>query len=263
MALCPAHPDKNQSLSINVCDDKILIHCHAGCSQEAVLAALGIEGCELSLSASDRERRIVATYDYQGENRKLLFQVVRFEPKGFRQRRPDGRGGWLWSLNGVPRVLYRLPDVLAAKSVLVCEGEKDCETARALGLVATCNPGGAGKWCEEYSECLRGKRVAIIADADEPGRKHAAQIADSLSAKAEMVKIVEFPQAKDLTEWVATGGTRKTLLERIGRTASGGPHRQPRADSPSCAWQICLNGPIFPSSTWWRTFSYLEQFRAS
>src|SRR5262249_41442791 len=111
-ALCPAHDDRNPSLSINVRDDKILIHCHAGCSQEAVLAALGIEGRELSLSVSDSERRIVTTYDYQDENGKLLFQVVRFDPKGFRQRRPDGRGGWLWSLNGVRRVPYRLPDVL-------------------------------------------------------------------------------------------------------------------------------------------------------
>jgi hypothetical protein len=111
--------------------------------------------------------------------------------------------------------LYRLPDVVAAKSVLICEGEKDCETARALGLVATCNPGGSGKWREEYSECLREKRVAIIADADEPGRKHASQVAASLSGKAEIVKILEFPNAKDLSDWAGAGGTRETLLERI------------------------------------------------
>ena len=90
--------------------------------------------------------------------------------------------------------------MLTAKSVLVCEGEKDCETARALGIVATCNAGGAGKWREEYSEHLRGKQIAIIADADEPGRKHARQVADSLSGKAEFVKVLEFAQAKDLNE---------------------------------------------------------------
>jgi hypothetical protein len=88
----------------------------------------------------------VAEYNYTDENDKLLFQVVRFEPKGFRQRRPDGNGGWEWSLNGTRRVLHRLPEVRKVKSVLVVEGEKDCETAHKLGFVATCNAGGAGKW---------------------------------------------------------------------------------------------------------------------
>ena len=221
-ALCPAHADKNPSLSVRQVDGKALIHCHAGCSTEAILSALGIEARDLFEDVG-AERRIVAEYDYFDEKGKLLFQVVRFEPKDFRQRRPDGRGGWSWSLREVRRVLYRLPDVIAAKSVLICEGEKDCVTARALGLVATCNPCGAGKWREEYSECLRDKRVAIIADADEPGRKHAAQVAASLSGKAEIVKILEFPNAKDLSDWVATGGTREMLLERIGSTAEWRP----------------------------------------
>jgi 5S rRNA maturation endonuclease (ribonuclease M5) len=85
-------------------------------------------------------------------------------------------------------VLYRLPDVLKASSVLVCEGEKDCETAREIGLLATCNVGGAGKWRDEYSESLRGKRVFLVADADEPGRRHAQQVAKSLHGKVESLK---------------------------------------------------------------------------
>jgi 5S rRNA maturation endonuclease (ribonuclease M5) len=183
-----------------------------------VRAAAGIELSEL-FSDKGTAPRIVAEYPYTDENGNLLYQVVRFEPKSFRQRRPDGIGGWEWNLNGTRRVLYRLPEVLAAKSVLVCEGEKDCETAQALGLVATCNPGGAGKWREEYSESLRGKRVVVIADADEPGRKHAQQVAASLSGKATSVKVLEFPHAKDLAEWAAMGGTRGALLEVIRNTA--------------------------------------------
>jgi hypothetical protein len=171
--------------------------------------------CELFLDGIEGERQIVAMYDYVDEQGKPLSQVVRFEPKDFRQRRPDGNGGWTWNLQGVRRVLYRLPEVLAAESVLVVEGEKDAETARTLSLVATCNAGGAGKWREEYSDCLLGKRIAIVADADEPGRKHAQQVGASLFGRVKSLKVLELPSAKDLTEWVKRGGAYEALLELI------------------------------------------------
>jgi hypothetical protein len=214
-ALCPAHADKNPSLALGERDGKLLLKCFAGCSSEAVCAALGIELRELFSGNGAGQQSIVAEYPYEDEKGNLLFQVVRYEPKAFKQRRPDGKGGWHWNLGGARRVLYRLPEVVAARSVLVCEGEKDCETARALGIVATCNPGGAGKWRAEYSESLRGKRVAIIADADEPGRKHAQLVASSLYARVEPLKVLELPGAKDLSEWVEHGGRRDTLIELI------------------------------------------------
>jgi putative DNA primase/helicase len=224
-ALCPAHSDQNPSLSIRQAEEKTLIHCHAGCSTEAVLAALGIEARDLFEDASGG-RRIVAEYDYCDEKGELLFQVVRFEPKDFRQRRSDGKGGWSWKLNGVRRVLYRLPELIAARSVLVCEGEKDCETARALGLVATCNPHGAGKWRPEFADSLNGKRVCILADADEPGRKHAKDIAKSLFGKVDSLRVLELPGAKDLTEWVSQGGTREALLQLLRSEAEWKPTLQ-------------------------------------
>lgn len=213
-ALCPAHADKHPSLAIAERDGKILLNCFAGCSSKAVCAALGIELSAL-FSDNGTTPRIVAEYDYRDEKGKLLFQVVRSEPKAFRQRRSDGKGGWHWNLNGTRRVLYRLPAVLAEKTLLICEGEKDCETARALGLVATCNAGGAGKWRDEYSEHLSGKQITIIADADDPGRKHARQIAESLHLCAESLKVLELTGAKDLSEWVERGGTQDALLELI------------------------------------------------
>ncbi|HKW63598.1 MAG TPA: AAA family ATPase [Candidatus Acidoferrum sp.] len=222
MARCPAHADKNPSLSINEGEGKILLKCFAGCTTEAVCAAAGIELSEL-FSDNGARPRIIAEYNYPDENGNQLFQVVRLEPKTFRQRRPDGNGGWKWNLDGVRRVIYRLPEALMAKSVLVCEGEKDCEAARALGIVATCNPGGARKWREEHSEYLRGKQITIIADADEPGRKHAQQVAASLAGKAESVKVLEFAHAKDLTEWVERGGTRDALIEQIRNTVEWKP----------------------------------------
>jgi hypothetical protein len=125
-----------------------------------------------SRNGSDGNRQIVAEYGYHDENGVLLFQCVRYEPKDFRQRAPKG-SDWEWKLNGVRRVLYRLPELLKAgpsELVFIVEGEKDVDRLRSIGLVATCNVGGAGKWKPEYNEHLRGRRIAVIPDNDEQGR---------------------------------------------------------------------------------------------
>lgn len=154
-ACCPAHEDNNPSLSVDIAeDDRILLKCHTGCSVKDILAALGLK---LSDLFSQKSRKIVATYDYKDENGQLLFQSVRFEPKNFRQRRPDGKGGWLWNLDGTRRVLYRLSNILMADTVYVVEGEKDADRLWSLGLPATTNPQGAGKWRDEYNSFLAGE----------------------------------------------------------------------------------------------------------
>jgi 5S rRNA maturation endonuclease (ribonuclease M5) len=157
------------------------------------------------------QRRIAATYDYTDEAGVLLYQVVRFAPKDFRQRQPDGNGGWIWNLKDTRLVLYRLPDVIRAETVLIVEGEKDILTACRLGLpegwAATCNPMGAGKWRPEFSDALQGKRVVILPDADEPGRRHGEQVARSLHGKAAAILTVRLPHGKDLSEWAEVGGT--------------------------------------------------------
>ena len=121
---------------------------------------------------------LVATYDYTDESGNLLYQTCRYQPKDFRQRRPDGKGGWINNLQGVRRVLYRLPEVLKAQTVCVAEGEKDCDNLAKFGFVATTNPLGAGKWRDEYSETLRGKDVVVfgdVGDEDGKGEKHTQQ----------------------------------------------------------------------------------------
>src|SRR5262249_55300681 len=134
--------------------------------------------------AEDHGFEIAATYDYVYEaGGPVEFQTVRLTPKDFLQRRPDRMGGWIWDLKGVRRFLYRRPELVAADPaawVWVVEGEKDADRLVGLGLVATCNPMGAGKWRSEYAEDLRGRKVAIVADNDEPGRKHAEAVARSL-----------------------------------------------------------------------------------
>jgi len=218
-ARCPAHEDENPSLSVSERGGKILLRCHAGCETAAIVDALGLKMADLFTAAKPKGHNVKgepeAVYPYTDEEGTLLFEVVRFPGKQFRQRRADGKGGWSWKLDGVRRALYRLPEVIKAHSVLVVEGEKDVETACTLGLTATCNPHGAGKWPPEYSEFLKAKRVAVIADADEPGRLHAAQVAGSLFGKVETLKVLELPGAKDLSEWIGRGGTREALLGLI------------------------------------------------
>ena len=132
---------------------------------------LGVE------APADNRRSAERVYDYRDENDALLYQVVRFAGKEFRQRRPDDKGGWFWKLDGVRRVPYRLPELLMRRgNVFIVEGEKDVEILRAQGLSATCNPGGAGKWHDEFGEDLRDRVCILIADNDEPGRKHVEDV---------------------------------------------------------------------------------------
>jgi len=168
--------------------------------------------------------RLVAAYDYFDEAGKLLFRVARFEPKSFRQCRPDGHGGFVWNLDGVCRVLYRLPELIegiaAGHSVLIAEGEKDVDALCKLGLVATCNPGGASKgnkskWLPQYNEIFRGADVILIPDADESGWRHVNAIGASLTGIAARIRVLMLPDAKDAAEWIGKGGTREKLDELI------------------------------------------------
>lgn len=225
-ALCPAHDDRKRSLSVTEGEDtRALVKCHAGsaCDFSAIVRAIGLGEKDLFPGRKERtlRGRIVATYDYEDEKGALLYQVVRYDPKDFRQRRPDGKGGWVWSLEGVRRVLYRLPRVLetakAGRVVYVVEGEKDVEALEALGLVATCNAAGAGKWRPEYAEPFRGlKGAVILTDNDPPGRAHALDVARSLHAAGVPVKVLELPdlpEKGDVSDWIAAGGTKAKLLE--------------------------------------------------
>ncbi|MGI6417834.1 MAG: DUF3987 domain-containing protein [Thermoguttaceae bacterium] len=179
--------------------------------------------------------KIVKTYDYRDESGTLLFQVCRMEPKDFRQRRPKPGGGWDWSVKGVRTIPYRLRELLAEpeRPVVVAEGEKDCDNlARIVGVLATCNAGGAGKWNEEHAKHLAGRRVVILPDNDEPGRNHAAMVAASLYGLAESVRIVELPglpEKGDVSDWIAAGGTKEQLVALIKAAPNWKPAAEPVA----------------------------------
>jgi hypothetical protein len=174
--------------------------------------------------------RIVKTYDYTDAEGKLLFQVCRMEPKDFRQRRPDGKGGWIWNMEGVGRVLYWLPEVLKSDGVMIVEGEKDVENLRALGFTATTNAGGAGKWLPSYSDTLAGKKVFIFPDNDEAGRKHAENVAWSLYGNAASIKVIEIPglpNKGDVSDFIAGIGDPETVGERLCIMAEGAAEYEP------------------------------------
>jgi DNA primase len=212
MAKCPAHDDRNPSLSIREVDGKVLLHCHAGCSQFDVIEALGARGW-WEPKPEREPRTIVATYDYTDKTGALLYQVVRYEPKAFLQRRPDGAGGWNWR-KGDRQVLYRLPEVLEAAIVFVVEGEKDVETLRDQGFVATTNAGGAkAHWAPQYTEALRGREVILIPDNDPAGRKRVLNIARALLGKVARLVVLELEGgSKDVTDWFDQGHSELELI---------------------------------------------------
>ncbi len=232
MARCPAHDDQTPSLSISESDDgKVLLHCHAGCKVAMIVTALSLTIKDLfPPKKAKKQSRLVAAYGYTDEKATLLYEKVRYEPKSFSQRRPDGQGGWIWNLgagwytssNGawtaiagatnpkqqptdtavwfpeVRKVLYRLPGVINAVSqklpVYFVEGEKDVENLVNLGFTATTNQCGAGEaWDPAYGACLKGASVVIIPDDDPPGLEHAEKYATALSGIAAEVKLVRLP----------------------------------------------------------------------
>ena len=239
-ARCPAHEDNRASLSVSEGDDgKALVRCFAGCEPGDIVAALGLELSDLFPPKEPKRKtksgpgRIVQTYDYTDESGTLLYQVVRFEPKDFRPRRPDPtrKDGWTWDLKEARRVLYRLPEVLAAIPascpVFLTEGEKDADAVAALGLTVTTHSGGAKGWKPEHAASLRGAHVVVLSDDDEPGREHGRAVAQSLHGTAASVRVLNLgrPGVKDAADWIAAGGTR----EELERLAAEAPEWQPVA----------------------------------
>ncbi|MGI6079051.1 MAG: hypothetical protein ACOYCB_13020 [Fastidiosipilaceae bacterium] len=242
MALCPAHADSNPSLSINQSSDgKILLKCFAGCGAKDIIQAAGLRWDDLFPEKPRRTggRDIIQTYDYHSESGNLLFQVCRTADKKFFQRRPNGQGGWTNGLKGVKPIIYRLPQVLEAvksgETVFIPEGEKDCNNLTALGLVATSNPMGAGKWRDHYSDYLKGATCIVLADNDKPGRKHAQQVAKSLSGKAASVKVIDFPdlpEGGDVSDWLQQQtGKSKEKKEKLLQLVVDSLEWQPQSET--------------------------------
>jgi len=211
-ALCPSHDDKHPSLTSTFTEGKILVKCQAGCSFERIVSALGMQ--QSQFFANDKSKipksREVARYRYEDKEGSHAFDVVRFEPKKFRPQRPDGK----WTLEGIERVPYRLPQLLEGikegREIFILEGEKDCDNAEKFGLVATTFSGGAGKWREEYSKWFQDTKVICLPDNDDAGLKGMEKIASELAKIAESVRWLELPgipEKGDFSDWLELEGS--------------------------------------------------------
>jgi Protein of unknown function (DUF3631) len=202
-------------------------------------------------SGDRAEANIERTYDFHDADDKFLFQKVRFQPGAknrFMCRRREG-DKWVWNLRGIDvKPLYNLPVIIraieAGNTILLAEGEKDCDNLCRVGFYATTNFDGATdlvknpkakpKWRAEYSEMLRGADVVVLNDHDPPGYAHANTAARMLVSVAKRVRRLdlakhrpEIPHGGDVSDWFAAGHTREELEKLI----EGAPEYMPQAQA--------------------------------
>lgn len=225
MARCPAHEDGKASLSVaRGTEQPVIFKCHAGCESGQILDAIGLTVADVSTPREQQHEHgewtpfgdAIAVYDYTDEHGELLFQVCRTADKQFPQRHRGADGKWIWRTGNVRKVLYRLPKLISAISdgqrIYIVEGEKDVQSIERAGGIATSSPGGAGKWRDEYDAWFRDADVVVVADRDEPGRDHAADVQAHLRPLAKSVAIVESADGKDVTDHLSAGHTLDELV---------------------------------------------------
>jgi len=247
---CPIHQGTNPSLSIEAETGRWKCHsqCDAGgdvfsfeerllggpfpAAKKRVFGIIGRPDVPID------EENLQATYDYTDENGRLVYQCLRFwlpGSKQFRQRRPDGRGGYHYKLGELRRYPYRLPKWKNALRVAIVEGEKDVHSLENEGIAATCNSEGAGKFRDELVPWFSGKEVGIFCDFDEKGHAHALDVARKLKPVAKRVQIVELPGLKlkgDVSDYILAGHKRDELLELWANAPDWTPEFDFREDLP-------------------------------
>jgi predicted P-loop ATPase len=204
------------------------------------MAKLGLTLADLFATAGQARtnsyKRIVKVYDYVDAHGTLVHQTVRYEPKDFKQRRPDPAhpGAYIWRTKDIVRVLFNLPAVLAAirtgVPVHLAEGEKDAETLIAMGLVATTVPQGAKYWRDSYTATLTGAHVVLWPDNDKAGQASVLKVQGFLSGKAQTLRMVRVPAPhKDVSDWIQAGGTRAEVEALIEAATPPPPNQEPAA----------------------------------
>jgi hypothetical protein len=238
----PGHRAGDRSLSVKLdasAPDGFIVHSFANddpiACRDYVREKAGLEPFKPNGRGrnSDRpKRKIVAEYDYTDENSTRLYQVVRYEPKDFRQRRPVGKGGWDWNLNGIRRVVYRWPEILQHRdaTVFVCEGEKDADRVALLGHCATTV--ASGKWTDDCIKALADRDIVVLQDNDGAGERKARAAAQALSRVAKTIRIVLLPDLKpggDVSDWLDADPERDG--EQLADICMDAPEWTPTAEA--------------------------------
>jgi hypothetical protein len=241
----PGHSPKDRSLSIRLdpaAPDGFLAHSFAGddpleCKDYA-RDKLGIRreafqsgspsasiintDHPVSEQSATKPQAQSAEYIYKLADGAPYLRVKRSHEKQFYQSHWNGRS-WENGAPKGPKIPYRLPELLKAeqKTVLVVEGEKDADALAALGFTATTNSGGAEKFSSDLVKYFKGRDVYVLPDNDEPGKRHAKQVSDRLTAVARSVRIVPLPglpSKGDVSDWIAAGGTADQLVDLLHET---------------------------------------------
>jgi putative DNA primase/helicase len=218
-----------------------------------------VEETDAERETDEREtakKVVVAAYDYQDADGKLVFVVERIEyrntdggfvinkdgkrEKTFRQKRPDPDklGAWLFNVDGVLPIPYRLPALIKAVAVgcaiLIVEGEAKVDLLLGWNVPATCCAGGAKKWKPEHAQYLKDADVVIAPDNDEAGRDHVNVVASLLQGIAKSIRVLVLPGLPlkgDIVDWAANGGTAEQLHDLI----EGAPFWLPPASDAESA----------------------------
>lgn len=257
-AHCPAHEDRTASLSVSEGDDgRALLKCHAGCDTSVILSVLGLKLADLfppkpdpksnhngkpnpsggtfptasdAVAKLERQHGIRSSmWTYHDAQGKPVGVVVRWDKPLGKEIRPVARHGDGWRIGAMPefRPLYGLPDLAAARSVVVTEGEKAADAARSIGFTATTSAGGSQAAAKTDWLPLAGKEVIILPDNDAAGRKYAYTVAGILAklTPAPVVRIVDLPDSPgggDVVDWIDAHGDAadlETMRAEIGALA--------------------------------------------
>ena len=235
---CPAHEDKNASLSLkDHPNGGVIVNCLSGCPWDDIKPILEQRGLldrpKPPAKRADKYEnvRFFVYRDIVGNT--LARKCKPPKPASSWQERWDG-SSWVSGLAGLQLPLYNLQAVTQADIVYLCEGEKDAETLIAAGLVATTNSNGASHWAPYLSDQLKGKCVVILPDNDEAGRKRVAKVSKAIQGLAREIRVFVpdgVPEKGDVTDWVNNGGNPADIFQRSTMVAQAdAPKKAPRSD---------------------------------
>lgn len=256
-AQCPAHNDQHPSLDITTAKDgKALLICRSnGCALTDILTPLGLTPKDLyptsntSSTSSSRHRtpdpgqhrQHVADYHYTVNDTPLIRKrryTLADGTKTFTiQHRTTPTSPWRNGQAGLTADPYNLPalhDAPPTRAIFIVEGEKDADRLTQLGLTATTNIGGAGKWPTGWGQThFTGRQTIIIPDNDPAGHTHAETAAHDIAPHAATLRLIHLPDLPpkgDITDWLDQGHTLEHLKELVATTPLWTPPPPPQPE---------------------------------